>query len=114
MVKGIDPNELRKKFNTKAGLDAFERLNALGAPRWAYDQDEGAVYLSPSIEIAKKSTLTSIGASWGANLDDVVVAQEAELKKLASEPGTRIVTNAFRDNRTEFSYRDNAFRQLKP
>lgn len=99
-----DPNKLRRKFNTQAGREAFERLQRLGNPRWVYQVDKDKIYLSPTLEIKKGGMLTSTGAGWGQNVDDIVIAEEKAIIKMASEPGALVVANACQPTRREYAY----------
>lgn len=100
----IDPVKLRRKFNTEAGREAFDRLQQLGNPRWVLIDEGAKVYLSPSIEIKEGPFLGGTGAGWGQNIDDIVIQQEKEIIEKASKPGAVVVANAYQPTRREYDY----------
>jgi hypothetical protein len=108
-----NPATLRTKFNTEAGREAFDRLNALGSPRWVYFEESDKIYLSPTLEVKEGGCLSSPGNGWGKNVDDVTIQMEKALKERAAEGNYRVVANAYQDNRAEFTY-DKAADTFKP
>lgn len=112
------PERLRKLFNTKAGLHAFNVLNNLGTPKWVYFKEKGQVYLSPGLEVKDGPILGSPGPGYGASVDKVAIETLKALKEDVSEKqGLRVVANAWRhETRKEFTYNPQTkrFSKYKP
>ena len=100
-----NPAEIRKMLTTRAAKRSFDKLNALG-PRWVCDAEKdenGKVYLSPTIEIGGDSLLRSINGGYAKSFNIAVNMVMCALKRQAREPGAVVVTNAYRENRAEFT-----------
>ena len=105
MIGFLDAETIRKKFNTAAAREAFDRLHSLGEPRWVIEESAAQVYLAPDLHIKEGVCLSATGAALGASLDEVIIAQEKALKEQASKPGVRVVANAgIRPGRKEFTF----------
>jgi hypothetical protein len=98
---------LREKFATPAGREAFDRMNALGDPRWCYVGDgdrAGKVSLWPTVEIKDGAMSVSVDGGSGRTPDEAIISFEKALKRGASETGMSVVTRSAGGAKKYFGY----------
>lgn len=101
----INSQTLRQKFSSAEGVAAFDRLEALGQPKWAYNGNREKVILTPTLEVRSDGNLVSPDAGDGKSVDEIAIAFERAIKQLAGKPGSTVVANPMnKQRRKEFTY----------
>lgn len=102
----LDPKTIRDQFSTAAARDAFDRLHALGKPRWFMEKEKDGVFLSPDATTKKPGTcgLVCLTNCFGKTIDEAVMNLEQTLLGRVAEEGTVVVINAYESSRKEFTY----------
>jgi len=96
--------DIEGKLTTDFAKSALKKMDDLGA-RWVVIEDApDKIYVSPTIEIGGDGFLSGTGEGWGSNYDDIITAQYNALADKASQPGKKVVVNAYQDDRKEYTY----------
>lgn len=115
-VETVSSDKVSSLLKTKAGAEAFEKINAL-RPAWHYGERNGEIFLGSEIDFkpSNENVLCSVGRGWGKSADEIIVSLAREIQAMAAKDkqGT-IVVNAISRDRREYRYEGGSFTRLTP
>ena len=97
-------NEIAPKLKTQFAKQALKEMDKMGA-RWVVIEGKSnKVYLAPTIEISDGAALFGSAHGWGENYDDIIKAYYKDIVERASQPGKKVVVDAYQPTRKEYQY----------